>query len=93
MLLLQILPIDPVFVRSGKLIVTGINGWSQNILIVIMQDKERETLKANAEELANLLTENIPFLIKYYVDNGVINEAEREDIVSCLKASLPAIYK
>ncbi len=46
-----------------------------------MQDRERETLKVHATALANLLTENVPYLLGHYLQNGVLTEAEREDIV------------
>lgn len=46
-----------------------------------MLEKERDTLQANAEALANLLTENVPYLLGHFLKNGVLTEAEREEIV------------
>ncbi|ODM91006.1 hypothetical protein Ocin01_15681 [Orchesella cincta] len=51
-----------------------------------MLDNERIVLKENANLLANLLTENVPYLLANYLQNGVISENEREAIISASSA-------
>ncbi|CAL8093545.1 unnamed protein product [Orchesella dallaii] len=51
-----------------------------------MLDNERTVLKENANVLANLLTENVPYLLANYLQNGVISENEREEIISASSA-------
>jgi len=46
-----------------------------------MLDNQRTVLKENVNLLANLLTENVPYLLANYLKNGVISENEREEIV------------
>jgi len=51
-----------------------------------MLDNERAVLKENANLLANLLTENVPYLLGNYLQSGVISETEREEIISASSA-------